>query len=106
MIKLTSSSIKLILRPANNINKCVQQFQNYTTDDNDRGVKKPNIWLKQKVEPKPEIYYKTPFNRGKVFSPTTVNVGKGIKHLIVNLIDETDNNLGNVTLEKVFMHII
>jgi translation initiation factor IF-3 len=101
LIKLASSaSIRsLVLRSTHNLIKCTPAFQNYTTDDSDRGVKKPNIWLKQKVEPKPEIYYKTPFNRGKVFSPTTINVGKGIKHLIVNLFDETDRNLGNVSLE-------
>ena len=45
-------------------------------------------------------YFKTPINRAKAFSPTTVNVGKGNKHLLVNLFDEIDNDLGKISLDE------
>lgn len=44
-------------------------------------------------------FFKTPVNRAKAFSPTTVNVGRGNKHLLINLFDEIDNDLGKISLE-------
>lgn len=76
-------------------------FQNYATtaDDKPKTIKKPNVFIKQAVEAPVEVYYKTPFNRGKAFSPTIVGVTKGIKHLKINLLDQDGRDLGVMSLE-------
>lgn len=44
--------------------------------------------------------YKTPTNRHKVFRPTTVSVTKQNQHLMVDLSDENEIELGKVNLQE------
>lgn len=46
------------------------------------------------------LNYKTPVNRPKVFTPTTLPVTNANKHLKVNLLDEKDKDLGEMRLES------
>ncbi len=46
------------------------------------------------------LHYKTPVNRPKAFRPSTLPVTNANKHLIINLIDEKDIDLGEIRLDK------
>jgi translation initiation factor IF-3 len=53
-----------------------------------------------KFEIKRYLNYKTPVNRTKTFSPTTIAVTNANKHLIIDLFDENNVNLGQMRLDK------
>jgi translation initiation factor IF-3 len=65
-----------------------------------------NINLLQNVRPisataiTQTINYKTPTNRAKKFSPTTVPVTKANAHLEIHLFDDKDSDLGKVRMSE------
>ncbi len=112
VIKLASTSLRCCLRTENILLKCSpfsvmkQLEQSYTTADKNNSNKpkivnkKPNHFIKPEVEAPVQVYYKTPFNSGKAFAPTTVSVSKAIKHLKINLLDQDGKDLGEMNLES------
>ena len=46
------------------------------------------------------LHYKTPVNRTKAFRPSTLPVTNANKHLVINLFDEKNIDLGEMRLDK------
>lgn len=56
---------------------------------------KPNL-----IQRAYSINYKTPTNRTKVFKPSTVAVTNANKHLVIEVFDHDDKDLGKMSMEK------